>query len=481
MTTRQIRFMLLILMAGLLLSCRDKVVNEHFIPHTPTGLRVTGVTDSSVTLRWTDASHNEWGFIVYQTWDSLWSVADTTDENEVQTTIRNLQPSTTYHFRVTAFNGDGESAPTATIDGRTSAPNLPNAPTNVYAESVASTIVRVTWTDRGTQDSFLIRRREPTTAWLQVGATADNVETFDDSTAQPETRYFYRVGAKSQVGISWSADSADVTTLPTGVPARPENLQTQVYIGTGVVLQWEDRSTDETSFEIGRAPTGQILSVIGSVGVDTTTYTDPLGSNTGTYYYGVRAVNQFGHSLWTTSPAVDYRFCSNGVIPICIGNYWHYAVDSASGTDISLRRTVIGVAYQGGDDYYLIGEQSAGLPMDTLYYLRNASGEGCKILPYPMNGEFPELLFRYPPLPSGSFYYCQGDCVLSLGTGSMEVNGTVYEGVVSYQRFFHPTYSVKYSIKPNIIGIIREIEYTGPVTNPVEVCRRGITEYNIQN
>ena len=482
MTAHQIRFALLALVAGLLLSCSDKVVNEHFIPPSPTTLQLVNVTDSAVILRWTDASQNEWGFIVYQSEDSLWMAADTAGENQIQITIGNLQPSTNYRFRVTAYNGDGESAPTAVLFVRTADPSLPNAPANVQATAISTTLVRVTWTDRGTQDSFLIQRREPATVWTRVGATADNVETYDDSTGQPETRYFYRVGAKTQVGTSWSLDSADVTTLPLGVPLRPESLRVQLIIGTGVILTWNDRSTDETSFEIGRALTGQQLAVIGAVGADETTYTDTLGNNTGTFFYGVRGVNQFGASQWATSSAVDYRFCSNGVIPVCLNNYWVYDVDSVSGIDFLLQRTVFGVGYYSGLDYYLIGEGSSSHITDTLEYLRNIGGEGCHTLPYPMGSAAPELLFRYPPLPIGSHYYCQGDCVLSLGTlASLIVNGVTYTNVVGYQRFFDPNHRVIYYIKPNTIGIIQERDYRGPLSDPREACTRSLSGYSVQN
>jgi hypothetical protein len=480
-TARQVRFVLLALVAGLLLSCSDKVTNEHFIPPRPTGLYTVGVTDSSATLRWADNSQNEWGFIVYQTQDSIWSAADTTGENQVQIVIQNLQFSTTYHFRVTAYNSDGESEPSSSILVQTADPNLPNAPTNIQAEALSSTIIRVTWTDRGTQDSFLIQRREPTTVWMQVGATVDNVQEYNDSTGQAETRYFYRVGAKTQVGISWSADSADVTTLPLGIPAKPESLQVQLLIGTGAILEWRDRSTDETSFEIGRAPSGQVLAVIATVGADTTTYTDHLGSNTGTFFYGVRAVNQFGHSQWTTSSTVDYRFCSSGVIPICINNFWQYAVDSVSGIDFTLQRTVIGVAYHEGTDYYLIGEGTSSHVTDTLYYMRNISGEGCYILPYPMGNATPELLFRYPPLPAGSHYTCQGDCVLSLGSSTIVVDGVTYTGAAGYERFFDAEHRTIYHIKPNTVGIIRELDTRGTTGDPVETCTRSISGYYVQN
>jgi hypothetical protein len=387
---------------------------------------------------------------------------------------------------VTAYNEDGESAPSNEVEAQTTQPQLPNPPTDIAATTISSTIVRVTWTDRGTQDSFLIQRRETATAWAGVGATRDNIEQFDDSSGLPQTHYFFRVGAKNQNGTSWSLDSAEATTLPPGAPFPPESLQVTVVLGTGVILHWLDRSGDEALFEIGRGPNVQSLEVRASVPAGVTTYSDSLRDTVGVYYYGVRAVNDFGHSNWAVSEAADYRFCSDGVIPICIGNYWQYAVDSSAGTDFDLRRTVMSVAYPEGSAFYLIGEgPPAGSITDTLYYLRNVSGEGCRIISYPLGeNPVPELLYRYPTLPAGSHYTCQGDCVLVLVSSpgqSMVVSGVTYNGVIAFQRFFSPTYSVQYYIKPQTVGIIQEREYRGSPTDPTEVCRRNITDYRVQN
>jgi hypothetical protein len=485
-TARYLPLALLALAAGLLFSCREKITNEHFIPDAPSGLGVSTVTNTTVTLRWQDRSNNETGFIVYRQQASAWSPMDTAAANQQTIEVGPLQAGTTYRFRLTAYNEDGESDPSNEVEAQTTQPQMPNPPTDIQATAVASTIVHVTWTDRGTQDSFLIGRRETATAWAGVGATADNIEEYYDSTAQPHTTYVYRVGAKNQNGTSWSLDSAEVTTLPPGAPLPPDSLQVTVVLGTGVILVWLDRSSDEALFEIGRGSSVLSLEVRDSVPAGVTTYTDSLRDTVGIFYYGVRAVNDFGHSSWATSEEADYRFCSDGVIPICIGNYWQYRVDSVGGTDYDMRRSVMSVDFSTGSDYYLVGEgPPAGTATDTLHYLRNFGGEGCYIINYPLGEDpLPELLFRYPPLPAGSHYTCQHDCVLVLVSSpgqSMVVSGETFDGVIAFQRFFSPTHSVQYFIKPQTVGIIQEREYRGPPSDPTEVCRRNITERHVQN
>ncbi|MCX6601945.1 MAG: fibronectin type III domain-containing protein [bacterium] len=486
MTARYLPFALLALAAGVLFSCREKITNEHFIPDAPSGLGVSTVTNTTVTLRWQDRSTNETGFIIYRQQASVWSPMDTAAANQLNIEVGPLQSGTTYRFRVTAYNEDGESAPSGEVEAHTTEPQMPNPPTDIGATTISSTIVHVTWTDRGTQDSFLVQRRETATAWAGVGATADNIQEYNDSTCLPQTHYLFRVGAKNQNGTSWSLDSAEATTLPPGAPLPPESLQVTVVLGTGVILVWLDRSSDEALFEIGRGPSLQSLEVRDTVPEGVTTYTDSLRDTVGIYYYGVRAVNDNGYSSWATFGPADYRFCSDGVIPICIGNYWQYRVDSSGGTDFDLRRSVMSVDFSTGSDYYLVGEgPPAGSITDTLYYLRNFSGEGCYVISYPLGeSPVPELLYRYPPLPAGSYYYCQRDCVLVLVSSpgqSMIVSGVTYTGVIAFQRFFSPTHSVQYYLKPQTVGIIQEREYRGLPSDPTEACRRNITDYRVQN
>jgi hypothetical protein len=485
-TARYLPLALLALAAGLLLSCREKVINDRFVPEPPAGLQRVSVTNTTVTLNWQDRSNNELGFIVYRQQADAWLRMDTAAVNQQTIVVGPLQPGTTYRFRVTAYNEDGESAPSNEVDAQTTQPQMPNPPTDVHATAVSSSIVHVTWTDRGTQDSFLIQRRETAAAWAGVGATRDNVEELDDSSGLPQTHYFYRVGAKNQNGTSWSLDSAEVTTLPPGPPFAPDSLQVTVVLGTGVILHWLDRSNDEARFEIGRGSSLQALEIRDTVPEDITTYTDSLRDTVGIFYYGVRAANEFGHSGWAVSAEADYRFCSDGIIPICLGNYWQYRVDSTVGTDYDMRRTVLTMTYVEGVPFYMIGEgPPAGTATDTLHYLRNFSGEGCYVVNYPLGDDpLPELLFRYPPLPAGSYYYCQRDCVqvvISSPGQSMNVNGVPYDGVIAFERYFTPTHRVVYYIKPQTIGIILERDYSGSMTDPVLECERGITEYHIQN
>jgi len=78
----------------------------------PTGLTATTVSSSRIDLTWRDNSNNETGFRVQRRTNgsSHWVEAGTTAANATTFSDGGLEPSTTYRYRVQAFNNAGASA-----------------------------------------------------------------------------------------------------------------------------------------------------------------------------------------------------------------------------------------------------------------------------------------------------------------------------------------------------------------------------------
>jgi hypothetical protein len=478
---------LLLLTAALAFSCHPKGPGTEpgRVPDPPTYLSATTPTSHSILLNWSSGPRDQSGFFVYLRSDTAarWTIVDTTSAIMMRTVVDSLRPSTRYHFRVTAYNQWGESEPSNEATLTTAASQIPpNAPTDVRASAQDADLVRLNWTDRGTQDSFLIQRREPSTAWVQIASTRDNIETWDDSTVAPVTHYYYRVGAFLPPFTAWS-DSAEVTTPTHGAPIIPDSLTIHIVVGVGVVLHWQDRSHDETRFDIGRAQYGQLVTVIDTVPANDTTYFDSLGPATGNYYYRVRSANAYGVSAWTDPAAADYFYCSDGVLPLCRGNYWEYRVDSVGVPSVGRYREVIDVAFpRPGLDFYLIGERSnLSNDHDSLYYVRNEA-VGTVMTPFPLDTFLtPDTLYRFHPGEPSVYYHVGADCVQVLGYNQTVqlTDSTIYTGCVSYQRFFEPGHSVQIWIKPNTIGVVRELEYIG--TTDHWKARRDLILYQVLN
>lgn len=80
------------------------------VPLSPSNLTGTVNSTTEINLSWTDNSTNELGFkIERKTGSGTYSVIGTTNTNELTFNDSNLSPSTTYSFRVYAYNNTGNS------------------------------------------------------------------------------------------------------------------------------------------------------------------------------------------------------------------------------------------------------------------------------------------------------------------------------------------------------------------------------------
>lgn len=154
------------------------------------------------------------------------------------------------------------------------------------------------------------------TGWLTAtlsSTTAPATVALQPSTANllPGTYTATVVVRSSAAGVAERSVAVTLTVNPVVpvAPAAPSNLAASAS-GTQVTLSWTDNSNNETDFRIERK-TGAAgsYSQIGTVGANTSTYTDAGLSNGTTYFYRVRACNAGGCSTYsneasaTTAPA----------------------------------------------------------------------------------------------------------------------------------------------------------------------------------
>ena len=133
----------------------------------------------------------------------------------------------------------------------------------------------------------------PFAANLTPGTTS-----FDDTSAQNGTTYYYQVAA---VNGSGEARSAEVAALAASPPSAPTlNVPTA---GNGTVhLSWTAPASNGgspiTQYKVfrGTSPGGEGTSSIATVGSATTSYDDATVTNGITYYYQVAAVNSAGET-----------------------------------------------------------------------------------------------------------------------------------------------------------------------------------------
>ncbi|HRD01067.1 MAG TPA: fibronectin type III domain-containing protein [Candidatus Saccharicenans sp.] len=184
-------------------------------PAAPVNLTAEAVNERKVNLTWQDKSSGEEGFRVERkTSGSNWRTIATLAANVIIYSDTSVTETTTYTYRVFAFNASGDSASSNEASVTTPALTVPAAPSALQAIAISYSQVRLNWTDNSyNEDGFKIERKEGSGGSYQpVGTAGEGQTTYNDSGLLPLTTYYYRVRAFNSVGDSAYSNESSVTT-----------------------------------------------------------------------------------------------------------------------------------------------------------------------------------------------------------------------------------------------------------------------------
>jgi len=266
-------------------------------PNAPSDIIVSTISATQLLIEWTEGYGTETGFIVQRSLDnSSWTIVHTTPTSNVFTfSDSGLTPSTTYYYRVSAFNGSGNSGYSLSGNGST-LQSVPTAPSNLNATASGLNIV-LTWTDNSNNETgFKLERSiHNTKVWTEISTLAENITSHGDTGLEAGTSYDYRVRAYNTAGNSDYSLTATATTL--AIPDVPLYLATNTLSSTEITLSWTDASSNETGFKIERSPNGVIFwTQIATVSANVTSYSDTGLDPDTKYYYRIRTYNAAGNS-----------------------------------------------------------------------------------------------------------------------------------------------------------------------------------------
>jgi hypothetical protein len=189
-------------------------------PVAPSNLFVTGISDTQINLAWTDSSDNEAGFKIERC--TGFGCSDFNEIAAVGANVTNysntgLSASTTYTYRVCAYNSVGNSGYSDATSATTlAAPTLPAAPSNLTATLVSRRQIDLTWDDNsGNEAGFRIERCRGSacTNFAQIATVGQNVTTYRNTGLRRRTTYKYRVRAYNKVGNSTYSNTATAKTF----------------------------------------------------------------------------------------------------------------------------------------------------------------------------------------------------------------------------------------------------------------------------
>jgi regulation of enolase protein 1 (concanavalin A-like superfamily) len=323
-------------------------------PAAPSGLSASAVSSSQINLAWTDNADNESGFkIERKTGGGSFSQIGTVNANVTTYPNGGLSPSTTYTYRVRAYNGAGDSSYSNEASATTQAGGGGDGTglTGEYYDNIDLTNLTLTRTDATVDfdwgsgspdpsigaDTFSVRwsgQVQPLYSetytfytnsddgirlWVNAQQVIDNWTdhgpTEDSGTIglTAGTKYdilmeFYENGGGAVAQLSWSSASQAKQIIPQlqlypsggtgGVPDAPSNLTASA--GDGYIdLSWNG-STGADQYNIYRGTGGNYYLQDSTAA---TSWRDNNVTNGTTYYYYVTAENSYGESA-----------ASNGVI-----------------------------------------------------------------------------------------------------------------------------------------------------------------------
>ncbi|MDQ3021507.1 MAG: SBBP repeat-containing protein [Bacteroidota bacterium] len=206
------------------------------------------------------------------------------------------------------------------------------APSNLEAQSVDSSYIKINWQDNSNdEDGFYIERAKinDSSHWEVIDAVPQNVNEYSDYFVTRALKYFYRVKAYSENTFSEysNIDSATLGGNPLFIPAPPSNLVILQRTANTIEMNWHDNSGNENGFIIFRKTEGDLFfEIIDSVHTDVVTYQEVGVNPNHNYSYKICSFNQSGISdysntlivLAKSAPVKTSEFSGNNIL---YGNY----------------------------------------------------------------------------------------------------------------------------------------------------------------
>jgi N-acetyl-anhydromuramyl-L-alanine amidase AmpD len=277
----------------------DLVKGTTSTPSAPSALTATAASSTQINLKWTDNSGIETGFKVERGTASAGPFTQIVAVGANVTSYANsgLAASTTYYYRVRAYNATGNSGYSNTANSQTiDVP--PAAPTALTATAASSSQINLAWTQNSANETgFKIERSADNVTFVQIATTAANVVTYSNTGLSGNTTYYYRVRAYNTAGDSlFSNTASDITA-----PQAPTALSATVVDSSQIDLAWTDNSSSEVGFKIERSTDNVTFTQIATnAAADITFSSIGLAANT-TYYFRVRSYNANGNSTYSNT------------------------------------------------------------------------------------------------------------------------------------------------------------------------------------
>lgn len=285
------------------------------VPGAPWELSASAAAPTRVDLSWNNISNYSQGIKVlrkegaqgsYQTIVTLPPQTESYADTEVSS-------NQSYSYQVVAYNAYGDSSPTNEVTIKTPI-QRPEAPSQLIAEAVNSTTIKLKWQDNSNNEyDFTVERKSEGSKFTMINRIPANSTAYTDSTVEAGKTYTYRVRSWRHLVSSTPSNEATVKTpfsytLPGGsapggvhvieaglLPKAPGGLSAKAGEGKSIRLEWSDNANNEQGYRVERF-NGQEFVQVADLAANTKAYTDNDIDYGNTYRYRVKAYNNAGVS-----------------------------------------------------------------------------------------------------------------------------------------------------------------------------------------
>jgi len=186
-------------------------------PVAPSNLSASSSSLTEVSLSWSDTP-NEAGYRIERktgaggTYNLITIPPLAADVTSYTDTT--CSEATTYYYRMTAYNAQGDSMYSSEVNATT----LPAAPGGLSAAAASSSIIDLSWTDNSNGETgYKIERKIGAGGtYIQVDTVGANVTSYSNTGLIGSKTYYYHVMAYNVTGDSVQSNEANATT-----PASP--------------------------------------------------------------------------------------------------------------------------------------------------------------------------------------------------------------------------------------------------------------------
>jgi titin len=228
-------------------------------PTAPSSLLANAPSHDRVDLSWSDNAGDETGYRIERSADGVnFSEIATLGANATSYADTGVTASTTYDYRVRAYNGAGNSGYSNTASATTQAPPPPPAtPSNLNAAAASGTQIDVSWNDVADESSYRLERADSGSGpWSTVANLPADSTGYSDGGLDVGATYFYRLFASNGSGDSGAAGPVSAQTLTFVDSFAQSASASQGSMSGGVTATRNDDGTTQslTESETGGKP-----------------------------------------------------------------------------------------------------------------------------------------------------------------------------------------------------------------------------------